>query len=46
MEKRGISVEIIEESVSNLIETLSLIYPPGMDLIGDNENLKKVLKDL
>ena len=43
---KKISIDLIEELVKLLIENLSKIYPPGQDLVGGDENLKKILKEI
>lgn len=42
----GVSIELIEESMVQLIESLSKLYPPGQDLVGGDENLKKTLETI
>ena len=44
MEEKKIPLDLIEELVELLIENLSIIYPPGQDLVGGDEDLKKALK--
>ena len=46
MEKEGLFFGLIEELVKALIECLSKIYPPGQDLVGGDENLRKTLKQI
>ena len=46
IKKEKIPLELIEESVKLLIENLSKMYPPGQDLVGGDEDLRKTLKDI
>ena len=46
MEDKKIPLDLIEELVNLLIENLSILYPPGQDLVGGDENLKKALNDI
>ena len=43
MEYEKIPLDLIEELVNVLIENLSKMYPPGQDLVGGDEDLKKTL---
>ena len=40
LEDEGVPLGLIEDLVNFLIENLSKLYPPGQDLIGEDENLK------
>ena len=42
--ENNLPLGLIEHLVNLLIENLSQIYPPGQDLIGEDENLKKTLQ--
>ena len=44
MEDKKIPLDLIEELVNLSIENLSFLYPPGQDLVGGDESLKKTLK--
>ena len=44
MEDKKMPLDLIEELVNLLIENLSILYPPGQDLVGEDEYLKKTLK--
>ena len=46
MEDQKIQLDLIEKSVNLLIENLSKIYPPGQDLVSEDENLRKILEDI
>ena len=44
MEDEKMPLDLIEELVNELIENLSKLYPPGHNLVEEDENLKKTLE--